>query len=78
MNEKWKDYYYKGLAVFLTVAMCIPFCSFFAADYCSMSRKTHATVTLLYPYLYSLFDSCHKKIQYQAMSALQDFVVGHL
>ena len=28
MNEKWKDYYYKGLAVFLTVAMCILF--FFA------------------------------------------------
>lgn len=25
MNEKWKDYYYKGLAVFLTVAMCILF-----------------------------------------------------
>ena len=28
MKEKWKDYYYKGLAVFLTVAMCILF--FFA------------------------------------------------
>ena len=25
MKEKWKDYYYKGLAVFLTVAMCILF-----------------------------------------------------
>lgn len=28
MKEKWKGYYYKGLAVFLTVAMCILF--FFA------------------------------------------------
>lgn len=25
MDEKWKDYFYKGAAVFLTVAMCILF-----------------------------------------------------
>ncbi|MDO4260553.1 MAG: AI-2E family transporter [Eubacteriales bacterium] len=25
MNEKWRDYFYKGAAVFLTVAMCILF-----------------------------------------------------
>ena len=25
MEENWKDYYHKGLAAFLTVAMCILF-----------------------------------------------------
>ncbi len=51
MNEKWKDYYYKGLAVFLTVAMCILF--FFAVFRLQeIGRYAKLVAGILMPFIY--------------------------
>lgn len=51
MNEKWKDYYYKGLAVFLTVAMCILF--FFAVFRLEeLGHYVKMVVNILMPFIY--------------------------
>lgn len=51
MNEKWKDYYYKGLAVFLTVAMCILF--FFAVFRMQeIGRYAKLVAGILMPFIY--------------------------
>ena len=51
MNEKWKDYYYKGLAVFLTVAMCILF--FFAIFRLQeIGRYVKLVANILMPFIY--------------------------
>ena len=51
MNEKWKDYYYKGLAVFLTVAMCILF--FFAVFRLEeLGHYVKMVVNILMPFIF--------------------------
>ncbi len=51
MNEKWKDYYYKGLAVFLTVAMCILF--FFAVFRLQeIGQYAKLIANILMPFIY--------------------------
>ena len=51
MKEKWKDYYYKGLAVFLTVAMCILF--FFAVFRLKeLGHYVKVIANILMPFIY--------------------------
>lgn len=51
MDEKWKDYFYKGAAAFLTVAMCILF--FFGVFRFGDLRKYIGLVTeILMPFIY--------------------------
>ena len=51
MNEKWKDYYYKGLAVFLTVAMCILF-FFVVFRLEELGHYVKMVVNILMPFIY--------------------------
>lgn len=51
MDKKWKDYYYKGSAVFLTVAMCILF--FFAVFRLQeIGRYAKLVAGILMPFIY--------------------------
>lgn len=51
MNEKWKDYYYKGLAVFLTAAMCILF-FFVVFRLEELGHYVKMVVNILMPFIY--------------------------
>ena len=51
MNEKWKDYYYKGLAVFLTVAMCILF-FFVVFRLKELGHYVKVVANILMPFIY--------------------------
>ena len=51
MNEKWKDYYYKGLAVFLTVAMCILF-FFVVFRFKELGHYVKVVSNILMPFIY--------------------------
>ena len=51
MKEKWKDYYYKGLAVFLTVAMCILF-FFVVFRLKELGHYVKVIANILMPFIY--------------------------
>ena len=51
MDEKWKDYFYKGAAVFLTVAMCILF-FFVVFRFDDLRKYTGVVVKILMPFIY--------------------------
>lgn len=51
MNEKWKDYYYKGLAAFLTVAMCILF-FFVVFRLKELGNYVKVVANILMPFIY--------------------------
>ena len=51
MKEKWKDYYYKGLAVFLTVAMCILF-FFVVFRLKELGHYAKVIANILMPFIY--------------------------
>lgn len=51
MDEKWKEYVYKGLAVFLTVAMCILF-YFVMLRFGEISGYIQAIQKILRPFIY--------------------------
>ena len=51
MDEKWKDYFYKGAAVFLTVAMCILF-FFVVFRFNDLRKYIGVVVKILMPFIY--------------------------
>ena len=51
MDEKWKDYFYKGAAVFLTVAMCILF-FFVVFRFDDLRKYIGVVVKILMPFIY--------------------------
>ena len=51
MDEKWKDYFYKGAAVFLTVAMCILF-FFVVFRFDDLRKYIGVVIKILMPFIY--------------------------
>ena len=51
MDEKWKDYFYKGAAVFLTVAMCILF-FFVVFRFDDLRKYIGIVIKILMPFIY--------------------------
>lgn len=51
MDEKWKDYFYKGAAVFLTVAMCILF-FFVVFRFEDLRKYIGIVIKILMPFIY--------------------------
>lgn len=51
MDEKWKDYFYKGAAVFLTVAMCILF-FFVVFRFDDLRKYIGVVIEILMPFIY--------------------------
>ncbi len=51
MDEKWKDYFYKGAAVFLTVAMCILF-FFVVFRFEELRKYIGLVIKILMPFIY--------------------------
>ena len=51
MDEKWKDYFYKGAAVFLTVAMCILF-FFVVFRFDDLRKYIGLVIRILMPFIY--------------------------